>query len=125
MKKNSGEIVLAVLVGVAVITAGLTWITSGHNARIAAEQRDGKLYAGVRTSFGPGVVGAVSESPIASLATVAAGVAAGFAVNQAGGGSKREQPAVQITGNGNNVNYNGGSGNQRTSTDNSTKSGGE
>lgn len=124
MKKNSGEIVLAVLVGVAVITAGLSMITSSHNAKLAVEQRDGKLYAGIRSSFGPGVVGAVQESPGASLATVAAGIAAGFAVNKVGG-SKDSSPAVQVTGNGNNVNYNGGKGTQTTTTDNSTKTGPE
>lgn len=123
MKKNSGEIVLAVLVGVAVITAGLSMITSSHNAKVALESRDGKLYAGVRSSFGPGVVGAVSESPVASLATVAAGLAAGFIVNQQG--DSKDKAAISVTGNGNNVNYNGGKGTQTTTTDNSTKTGAE
>lgn len=125
MKKNSGEIVLAVLVGVAVVTAGLSMITSSHNAKLAVEQRDGKLYAGVRSSFGPGVMGAVSESPGASLATVAAGLTAGYLVNQSSGGGKDQKPAVSITGDGNNVNYNGGKGTQATSTDNSTRTGAE
>lgn len=124
MKKNSGEIILAILAGVAVITAGLSAITASHNSRLAMEVRDGKVYAGVRSSFGPGVVGAVSESPGATLATVAAGIATAYVVNQSG--SKGDsQPAVQVTGNGNNVNYNGGKGQQNTTTDNSTKSGPE
>ena len=122
MKAKSGEIILALLVGASVIAAGLSWITASHNAKLSVEQRDGKVFAGVRSSFGPGVMGAVSESPGASLATIAAGIAAGYAVNQSGGGSK-DKPSVSITGNGNNVNYNGSSGTQNTSTDNSTKTG--
>lgn len=122
LQSKSGEIVLALLVGVAVITAGFSWITASHNAQLAVEQRDGKVFAGVRSSFGPGVVGAVKQSPGASLATIAAGIAAGYAVNQSGSGSK-DKPSVSVTGNGNNVNFNGSSGTQNTSTDNSTKTG--
>ncbi|MEI6165997.1 MAG: hypothetical protein WCS52_02275 [bacterium] len=122
IQSKSGEIVLALLVGVSVIAAGLSWITTSHNAQLAVEQREGKMYAGVRSSFGPGVVGAVSASPGASLATIAAGVAAGYAANQSSGGSK-DKPSVSVNGNGNNVNYNGSSGTQNTSTDNSTKTG--
>ncbi len=123
LKSTSGEIILALLVGASVIAAGLSWITASHNSQLAVEQRDGKVFAGVRSSFGPGVVGAVSESPGASLATIAAGIAAGFAVNQSSGGGKSQQPAISIKGDGNNVNYNGGEGTQNTSTDNSTKTG--
>ena len=119
-KDKSGVVILAVLLGVAVVTAGLAVITHGHNRLVAQAGPDGHPYVGVSVPIGPGVVPAVVNNPGESILTVIAGAATAYAVDKASkqaNGSTTATPAISVTGNGNSINVGTGT----AKTDNSSK----
>ena len=112
MKSKNGFAILAVLAGLAVVSLGVSLITSGHN-KIVASGDAGRVYVGVQRAIGPGVVEAVSNNKGEAAIAVIAGALTAYAVDKSAGKDKESGPAtptISITGNGNAVNT--GSGQQ-------------
>ena len=127
MKRNAGEIILAIVVAVAVISAGFALITGQHNA-LVLEARNNGLAAGAdlnKLHLKGGVVEAVSQNKGPAALTVIGGALAGYATYKAGsgGGDKEPTTTVNISGNGNT--YGGRDVTETRTTTTTTSSGGE
>ena len=108
-KNNSGEIVVAILVGLAVAGAGLLMTVSKHNTIVASGNAE-RVYVGVKAPIGPGVAQAVSNNKGEALLSILAGVAAGVATDALNKDDRKDDEntgaRVSVSGNGNTVTYN-------------------
>lgn len=77
MKNDSGEIILAILVGLTVAGIGMATLTRRHNAVVATQ--GGVAVDLLKLS---GKREAVAESPGSTAAIIAASIAAGIAADQ-------------------------------------------
>jgi hypothetical protein len=116
MNKQSGEVVLGLLVGLA-IGAVMLWINAGNYAQEVANQTGQPVSTYQYIEDEPGV------SAITVLLPAAAGAGVGWLIEEAGGGSKGSRSGssanVNITGENNVVNIRGdeeGDVSQNTST---------
>jgi len=126
MQSKSGEIILAIVVGIAVISAGFALITGQHNA-LVLEARDGGAAVGARVDkikWHGGVGEAIAANPGQSTLAVLVGTAAGYATYKSGGGgSKGDTTTINQTGNGNT--YGGRDVTESRTTTTTTSSGGQ
>ena len=121
MKKNSGEIVIGLLVGLA-IGAAMLWINSGNEAQLRANE------TGVATSQVDVIADAPGKSALTLFGPAVAGAGVGWALQElSGGGSEASRDnSVRINDNDGTVNVNirgdgGDSSSTRTDTRTDTR----
>lgn len=106
---KQGEIIVAILVGLAVAGAGLLMTVSKHNTIVASGNAE-RVYVGVRAPVGPGVVAAVANNKGEALLSVLAGVAAGVATDALNKDDEKDKEnrdaRLSVVGDNNTVNYN-------------------
>lgn len=117
MKRNSGEIVIGLLVGLA-IGAAMLWINSGNYAQEKANELGMEVSSAQYLSDKPGTL------VLTVIAPAAAGAGVGWLLDELSGDDKGESTSISINGEYNTVNISGDTSTETrtdTRTDNSVR----